>query len=228
MRLLACLAAVPALFAAWLWYTDRSIQHRLEPVASEIAGRQVKVDCQNLAGELLDAQVREGEVRYSAAGIPENRLFMTRKQCGRLRAFSGHAFHREVACLSGIDWDRPTPLHPGDGCYEKAASTIYALLVLAHEAYHTAGVTNEALTNCYAVQSMAYAAVRLGGDEREAALIARAMLALLPLQAGEYAMPDCTAGSAHDLWPETEAFPTESPLRAPMGRGGMSGVASGA
>lgn len=84
------------------------------------------------------------------------------------------------------------------------------------------------MTNCYAIQSMAYAAVRLGGDVDEAALAARAMAALEPMQVGEYAMPDCVAGSRHDLAPGSPDFPTELALRPPLGRGGTPGLARSA
>ena len=45
---------------------------------------------------------------------------------------------------------------------------MYALLTLSHEAYHTAGDTNEAVTNCHAIQALTYVAIALGGDWREA------------------------------------------------------------
>lgn len=228
MKVLACIAVVPVLLVGWLWHTDRSTERRLAPIASEIAGRDVEVDCQSLAGALLDAQAREGEVRYSPEGIPEARLFLTRKQCGRLRSFADKAYHAELDCLRAIDWRRPLELLPGMPCHDEASPTIYALLILAHEAYHTAGVTSESLTNCYAIQAMGFAAVRLGAAESEAVSIARAMAVLLPHQGGEYSMSACLPGSRYDLWPATPAFPTELPVEPPMGRGGMEGLAFGA
>jgi hypothetical protein len=227
MRLVYSVVVVPALIAGWLWWGDRSIQHRLEPIASAIAGREVHVDCQGFVGALLDAQGREGEVWFGPDGLPADRLFLTRKQCRRLAGYAGHAFHEELACLSGLAWERGDTVASGEHCSRRTSETIFALLVLAHEAYHTAGVSSEALANCYAVQAMGYAAVELGADPREAALTARAMAALLPSQPGDYASTDCVAGSKHDLFPETPDFPTESPARPTLGRGGMRGVASG-
>ena len=106
-------------------------------------------------------------------------------------------------------------------CYARAADTIYAVLVLAHESYHTSGVTDEAATNCYAIQAMAWTAVTLGAPVREAELLARAMEALEPQQDVPYGTTECHAGGALDLHPETPDFPTEHPLAPPLGNGGM-------
>lgn len=228
MKVLACLAVLPVIFTGWLWHTDRSIQSRLAPIASEIAGRPVAVDCQGFIGSLLDAQARGGSVTFGPDGVPEGRIFLTREQCERLRGFDGSAYHSELDCLRTIDWSQPEAIPLGGPCYAKAAPTVYALLVLAHEAYHTTGVMQEALTNCYAIQSMGYAAVRLGAAQDEAVLIARAMAALEPYQSGEYGMPDCVAGAPSDLWPETPEFPTELPVAPAHGKGGVRGIASGA
>ena len=116
----------------------------------------------------------------------------------------------------------------GDPCYERASKTVYAVLILAHEAYHTAGVQNEAAANCLATQAMGYEANALGASLDEAQTIARTMMHLLPLQQGSYQTSDCVPGSALDLHPETPAFPTELPLVAPLGKGGRKGLASGA
>src|SRR4051812_2612565 len=89
MRLLAIVLAVPALLVGWLWWSDHSLEKKLQPVATAIAGRDVKVDCQSFWGGLLDAQGREGEVRFDAAGTPEPKLFMTHNTCGQLRHFAG-------------------------------------------------------------------------------------------------------------------------------------------
>ena len=108
-------------------------------------------------------------------------------------------------------------LAPTSDCYRRASPTVYALLTLAHEAYHTAGDTVEATTNCHAIQAMAFVAVALGADEREGERAADAMVALEPLQSGGYATDRCRARTELDLHPETPDFPTEHPI-APPGR----------
>jgi len=214
MKTLAVLLAIPTLLLGWLHLRDARIESRLEPVASAIAGRDVSVDCQGYLGSLVDAQARHGEVRFDAAGEPEPRIFLTRSTCGRLRRFASGS-RGELACLAELDWARRTPLVPGSPCYRRSSPTIYALLVLAHEAYHTAGSTDEAATNCYAIQAMAYAATALGAAEPHALLLAQAMATLAPLQRGDYRTAECRPGSKLDLNPATPSFPTELPIVAP-------------
>jgi hypothetical protein len=214
VRLAAILLAVPTLLFGWLHVRDERLQGRLEAVASAVASREVSVDCQGPLASLVDVQARHGEVRFDDAGVPEPLIFLNRPTCGRLRALAGsHA--GDVACLRTLAWDSPPALSPDSTCYERASPTIYAVLVLAHEAYHTAGVTDEATANCYAIQAMAFTAVRLGASEEEGLLLARAMVDLAPLQRGDYATVECRSGSRLDLEPGTEDFPTELPVAAP-------------
>jgi hypothetical protein len=228
MRAAAVVLAIPMLLVVWQWWGDRSAEHVLTPVASAVAGRPVEVQCQSLWGALLDVQPRQGEVFFDARGVPEAKLFLTRSTCRRLRGFAGHTSHSELECLAGLDWTARAPLLPGSECYRRASPTVYALLILAHEAYHTAGVRGESTANCYAIQALAWTAVDLGTDETEARLAALAMAALEPFQGGEYATSECRTGSSLDLHPETPEFPTERVLEPPLGRGGTPGLAYGA
>jgi hypothetical protein len=221
MRFLAVIVAVPALLIGWQLWSDHSFEQRLRPVASGIAGRPDTVDCQSFWGGLIDAQAREGEVRFDASGVPESKLFLTRPTCQRLRAFAGHSHHAELDCLAMLDWTAPNPLPFDSECYARSRKTIYAVLVLAHESYHTIGVIDEAAANCFAIQAMAWTAIQLGAAAPEAELLARAMAALEPWQGGEYGTAECRAGRKFDLHPETAAFPTEHPIVPPLGHGGV-------
>jgi len=217
MRLVAAVVAVPVLLFAWQAWKTHSLEQRLQPVASGVAGRPVEVDCQSFLGSLIDAQAREGEVQFDAAGNPQPKLFLTRSTCGRLRDFAGRAHHSELDCLAGIEGQASSPLSFYSPCYASAADTIYAVLTLAHEAYHTAGVQDESLTNCYAIQAMAWTAEQLGAPAGESELLARAMETLEPAQDFPYGTNDCHAGGRLDLHPETPDFPTEHPTMAPRG-----------
>ena len=123
-----------------------------------------------------------------------------------------------------IDWRSSDPLPFDSPCYAHAADTIYAVLILAHESYHTAGVTDEAATNCFAIQAMAWTATQLGapagrgGAARPGDGGARAR----GRRAG-YATTECHAGGRLDLHPETPEFPTEHPIAPPLGHGGTVG-----
>jgi hypothetical protein len=220
MRFLAAIVAVSVLLGAWLVWSDHSLEQRLQPIASGVAGRSVSVDCQSFLGSLVDVQVRDGEVHVDAEGRPAAKLFLTRPTCQQLRGLAEPAPHRQLDCLPSIDWASPDPLPFGSPCYERASETIYAVLILAHESYHTSGVLDEATTNCYAIQAMAWTAVQLGASVREAELAALAMETLEPKQDTGYATSECHAGGTLDLHPETPDFPTEHPIAAPRGAGG--------
>ena len=220
MRFLAAILAVPALVVGWQMWSDHSLERRLQPIAAGVSGRTVEVDCQSVWGELLDVQWRDGEVQFDASGRPAPKLFLTRRICTRLRAFAEHRSHHELDCLQTVDWNDADPLPLGSRCYALSSATIYAVLILAHESYHTAGVADEAAANCFAIQAMAWTATQLGAPVGEARLLARAMEALEPAQATDYATTECHSGHRLDLHPETSDFPTETPLQPPLGRGG--------
>jgi len=217
MRVLAAALAIPLAFASWQWWGDHTLESALAPVASGVAGRPVEVDCQSFWAGLVDVQWREGEVRFDAAGVPEPRLFLARTTCKRLRAFRERARHPELDCLRAVDWSALDPLPFESRCYAEAHETVYALLVLAHEAYHTAGVTDEAAANCYALQGMAWTALELGAPRDEAELLARAMEELEPKQGSGYATAECRSGARLDLHPGTPEFPTERAITPPAG-----------
>jgi hypothetical protein len=222
MRLIAVILLAPVLLVGWQLWSDRTLERRLQPIASGISGRAVEVDCQSFLGALVDTQGREGEVWFDASGAPERKLFLTRPTCGRLRSFAGRAHHRELDCLAGLDWHAADPLPFDSDCYRRSSDTVYAVLILAHESYHTAGVTDEAAANCYALQAMAWAALQLGARTEEATLLARTMEVLEPKQGSGYETSDCHAGLRLDLNPGTPDFPTERPIVPPLGRVGSA------
>jgi hypothetical protein len=219
MRVLASIAVIPVLFVGWQLWSDHSFEQRLAPIASGVAGRSVEVNCQSLWGSLLDVKGREGEVYFDASGRPERQLFLTRKICNELRAFDETTTHPELDCLRTIDWRAPDPLPYSSECFARASRTIYAILILAHESYHTAGSRHEAETNCFAIQAMAWTALQFGAPQDEAELLALAMEALEPGQGSEYGTDECRRGLRLDLHPETSDFPTEFPIVPPGGLG---------
>jgi hypothetical protein len=228
VKLLAAFLAVPAIVLAWQWWADTSTERTLTPVASAIAGRDVTVNCQTFWGSLVDVLPRHGEVLFDRNGIPEPRIFLTHDTCKRLARFAGRRHHGELDCLETTTWARDRVVPFQDTCYGRASATLYAMLTLAHEAYHTAGVMTESTTNCYATQALAFAARELGADEDEARIAASSVAALLPFQGDAYRTSECTAGSRLDLNPDTPAFPTERTIRPPKGQGGLRGLAANA
>ena len=215
MKIAGVFLALPLAIFGWMYWGTLRTEHELRPIASAVAGHPVQVDCQSWLSSLVDVQAREGEVQFDANGLPEPRIFLTRPTCQRLDAFAHSHHHAALDCLADVDWTRPDPLPPGSACEQQASPTVYALLILAHESYHTVGVIDEVTTNCYAIQAIAYVAWRLGAPQREGELAALAMAALEPNQVDGYATTDCRAGTALDIHPDTRAFPTELPLAPP-------------
>jgi hypothetical protein len=222
MRVLAAIVVVPALLVGWQWWSDHSLEQRLRPIASGIAGTNVEVDCQSVWGELLDAQSREGEVYFDVSGRPDRKLFLTRRICKRLRSLAESTGNDGLDCLQAVDWNASDPLPLRSRCFARTSDTIYAVLILAHESYHTAGVRDEATTNCFAIQAMAWTAAQLGIPSNDAELLAQAMESLEPEQPSGYETAECHAGLRLDLHPETPDFPTEHPLGPPLGVGGTT------
>jgi hypothetical protein len=86
-----------------------------------------------------------------------------------------------------------------------------ALAVLAHEAWHLRGVSDEGTTECYALQTGVEIGERLGLSADEARQMMRQQLvdnALRSQTSPEYRIPgDCRDGGRLDLKPDTAQFP---------------------
>ena len=91
------------------------------------------------------------------------------------------------------------------------SQTARAIAVLAHEAWHLHGETNEGVTNCYAFQSGVTLGRRLGLSEGTAARMMRQQLAdnaTYGRSAPEYLVPqECRDGGRLDLVPGSSRFP---------------------
>ncbi len=91
------------------------------------------------------------------------------------------------------------------------SQTARAIAVLAHEAWHLHGVTNEGIANCYGFQSGVTLGWRLGLSEGTAARTMRQQLAdnaTNEQSAPEYLVPrECRNGGDLDLNPGTGRFP---------------------
>lgn len=86
-----------------------------------------------------------------------------------------------------------------------------AIAVLAHEAWHLRGVSNEGLANCYGFQSGVRIGVDLGLSERTARAMMREQLATNASDArgnAQYLVPaGCDDGGRYDLAPRDSGFP---------------------
>lgn len=168
---------------AWNQYREDGRERALAAVAGEIAGRPVKVRCQGLPSELLDIGWTAGEVYFAADGRPTDETRLKRGACGDLDRF------------------REDP-------YTSDPDARYAVHILAHEAWHLRGVVDEATTECYALQTTALVARRLGAPPTEAqALAVWNLLAAYPMLPASYRRGDCRNGGPFDLRPTSPVWP---------------------
>src|SRR5687767_10947557 len=140
---------------AW-WVADRQDrvgnERRLSAIASEIAGREVSVRCPGLLGRLLGWDVVEGSVRFGADGKPADETKIRRQSCAELDALAEGRRDEELECIG----------RTAIACGRHGPETAMAVDVLAHESWHLRGVRDEAVTECRSLQTMAWAAQRLG------------------------------------------------------------------
>lgn len=155
---------------------------RLSAEAARIAGHPVRVRC--------DAEGSQVGVVQHADGIAEvggTNALLTPEICFRLH---------ELAF---------------DGREGPFSQTARAIAVLAHEAWHLRGESDEGVVNCYAFQSGVELGRRLGLSAGTAARMMRQQLAENEIQAraapAYLVPPECRDGGELDLEPATPRFP---------------------
>ncbi|MBA2385405.1 MAG: hypothetical protein H0V68_12195 [Actinobacteria bacterium] len=154
----------------------------LSSEAARIAGHEARVRC--------DADGDAVGIVQHADGLAEvggSNAYLTPELCHRLYRL---AFENDEGAFS---------------------QTARAIAVLAHEAWHLHGESDEGVTNCYAFQSGVTLGQRLGLSESTAARMMRQQLAdnaTYGRSAREYLVPaECRNGGELDLAPESSRFP---------------------
>ncbi len=164
------------------------------------------------AGARVEAEARFSEEASRIAGHP----VMIR--CDESGEHVGWVQHTDgVAAVGGdLAYLAPERCHDlyrlgFDGEVVSTSRTARAIAVLAHEAWHLQGVSDEGTTECYALQSGVALGQRLGLSEERARQMMRQQLAENSLRRGasaEYVVPpECRAGGSLDLDPESSEFP---------------------
>jgi hypothetical protein len=174
-----------------------SLERHLGTVATQLGRRHVHVHCQGLAGDLLDVTSEAGTVRFDASGIPADYTDLKRPICNALRRFPHDVRSADYACVLA-----------GAECPHTIFEDVLAVHTLAHEVWHLHGIGNEGLTECYALQTTATAAMLFGADPAAAQRTADYALArFFPHMPDEYRLPDCSNGGPHDLRPTDPVWP---------------------
>ncbi len=151
------------------------LEHRLDAVASDLAGTPVTIHCQTAGESFVDAGGELGYVKWTAGGTPEHHALLKREQCGALRHYLGSDMR------------------------EPSYDDVVAVHVLTHEAMHMAGLKGEADAECAAVQRDAKAAELLGASPADALAVAqRYYRDVYPNLPGDYRSTDCVAGGRLD------------------------------
>jgi hypothetical protein len=196
LLLLVLLVAVGGLLAL-SYQRGEAAEDELAAVAGEIAGRAVRVECQGVVGAALDVTSEAGTVQFDAHGRPSDTAELKRGVCTSLRRFRHDVGRAEFECVV-----RGAPC-PGD-----VLRSVWAVHTLAHEAWHLAGETNEAITECRALQTTAWTASQLGATPDKAQAVARYVARhMYPSVPADYRSPHCRDGGALDLRPSSPIWP---------------------
>jgi hypothetical protein len=192
-RFAAGLALIAALVAVF-WYVESSTgwnglaagtraeaTARFSTEASRIAGKQVAIRCDE-AGDYVGAVQHADGV----ALVGGNLAYLTPERCLDLYRL---AFKDEV----------------------RSNRTGRALAVLAHEAWHLRGISDEGTTECYALQSAVETGRRLGlSDDRAHSIMRRQLVenSLRGRSSPDYLVPpECRNRGGLDLNPGSDRFP---------------------
>jgi hypothetical protein len=151
------------------------LESRLTDVATTLVGAPAIVHCQTAGRELMDLGTELGYVQWGPGGVPEHETLIKRAPCNHLAAYL-----------------RGDHAHPSQ-------QEIIAVHVLSHESRHMAGTTDEAITDCQAMQRDAWTARLLGATPEEALALARSYwLTVYPRMPDDYRSGQCAPGAALD------------------------------
>ena len=196
MRVLLILLVPVMLFSAWQFTRREENENRLALVASAVASRDVAVSCPGFFARLVEITPNAGWVDFDQHGKPGDKTSLSAATCrGLERVWRGD--QRSFGCLIN------------GSCDEDAMRAVWGVVTLAHESWHLRGVTDEAMTQCYAIQTVEQVARRLGVSRQNAHVIA-VWVALDDAAApvGQYHSPECHPGGEYDRHPETPDWPS--------------------
>lgn len=195
MRVLAFVLLSVLAFVGWQVFRTEQNEQRLALVAAEVAQREVGVECPGFLARLIEITPNAGWVEFDEHGLPSDETHLSSATCRSLEQVWRAEEPPSFSCLRTL-------------CDGATLDLVAGIVTLAHESWHLRGVTNEAQTQCYAIQTLELVALRLGvgpPDARAVADFAAAYDAREP--AGEYRSSECRPGGAFDLRPDTDAWP---------------------
>jgi hypothetical protein len=200
------------------------LEQRLGEIATRLSGRDATVYCN------APAQWRRWRTTYGWRGDTVVLAFVPRTQSGlagfmhvspevcaadnRFLASPRRRGQKECAARAASR-GRTTPRRRLCGGYRDLVDSIETI---AHEAAHVAGIDDEGVAECAALQTTAFVAAGLGASGTFAREIGRDYLPLyraLTAGAPDYAADGCFDGGRYDLWPDRAGWPTPPGAPAP-------------
>ena len=173
----------------------RQSQDRYSVVAQYVSGRpEAVVACQRLSGGLLHANVFRGWVEFRN-GKPSKTAHLDWRTCQDLRSAERALDKNPAARLT--------------------TEQMNAIHVLTHESIHLTGVSNEAATECIAIQHDETTARMFGvPDDIAATLPGRYLVETYAYMPDDYRSNDCVEDGALDQSPTDGTWPGASGLTA--------------
>jgi hypothetical protein len=190
------------LTASVWWIADRQDrrgnERRLSEIASQIAGRDVRVSCPGPLGRLLGWDIVEGSVRFGADGKPADETKIRKQSCAELDALAERQRAKELECTG----------RTAIACGRNGRETVMAVDVLSHESWHLHGVIDEAETECRSLQTIAWTAQQLGATAEQGRAMALAQYTgAYREMPPAYRSAGCVDGGPLDLRPGDKRFP---------------------
>lgn len=159
-------------------------QGKLAAVASELAGRKVRVHCPSFLASLVDTHGEAGRVRFDENGRPADHTDLSPQTCKELR----HLNRVDFTCVET------------DACGYREFKAAWAAHTLAHEAFHLRGLQDEGVAECYALQNTAFVAEQLGVPRAQARNLQHWLFVEgYPNEPAEYHSSRCYDGGPLDL-----------------------------
>ena len=139
-----------------------------------------------------------GVVSVDAEGRVSDHTDLRTATCSELDALVDGGRERELTCAER-----------SNACGDDVQALAWAIGALAHEAVHLRGITDEALTECYATQYLAFTAERLGATPVQSRNLAVLHAETSPELLGDrYQLPPgCREGGELDVRPDDPAWP---------------------
>jgi hypothetical protein len=199
LQIRIAVAAIVIVPFGW-WIVDRQDrvgnEHRLAAIASQIAGRDVKVDCPGWLASIGPDTVA-GTVQFDAYGRPSDKTKLRKEPCAELDAIAEGERTRQLQCA-----ERST------SCGDDAQRVAHAIDTITHESFHLRGIANEGETECNALQTMAWTATQLGATEQQGRALAELeYTTAYPGLPEQYHASGCSEGGRLDLHPQDPRFP---------------------